>query len=101
MFQGITFQPSKGGLEGSVIDRLVGGRPEVEHDWRQTQCSWTALRHEDTDHLLARVHVQRCAECTVPAEASGHAGNIVAPGHDRKAQAPATRVPEVFEERRG
>src|SRR5436309_266375 len=61
----------------------------------------SALRHEDTDHVLARVHVQRGAERTVPAEASGHAGNIIPPGHDRKAQAPATRFPEVFEERRG
>src|SRR3989442_14321035 len=91
-------RPLPGTPGGSVIDRLVCGRPEVEHDRRQTPRSWTALRHEDTDHVLARVHVQRCAESTVPAEAPGHSGNIVAPGHDRKAEAPATRVPEVFEE---
>ena len=41
----------------SVVDRLIGGRPEVEHDGWQTQRSWTALRHENTDHLLVRVHV--------------------------------------------
>ncbi|HEU0204428.1 MAG TPA: ORF6N domain-containing protein [Burkholderiaceae bacterium] len=64
---------------GSVIDRLIGGRPEVEHDRRPTQRSWAALRHEDTDHVLVRVHVQRCAERSVPAVASRHAGHIERP----------------------
>jgi hypothetical protein len=50
---------------GSVIDRLVGGRPKVEHDGWQTQRSWAALRHENTDHVLARINVQRCAESKV------------------------------------
>ncbi len=40
-----------------------------------------------------------CAKRSVPPVPSGHGGHIVAPGHDRNAQAPAARIPGVFEER--
>ena len=47
--------------------------------WGMPQHVRPALGHEDTDQLFLRVHPPGRAEGAVPAEASGHAGEIVAP----------------------
>src|SRR5215212_791024 len=71
-----------------VVDRLIGRGPEIEKDTRRTGGIPDALAHQDTDQLLLGIHVPGRAVATVPAITSRGRRQIVAPGHDGRAESP-------------
>src|SRR5712692_3124486 len=81
-----------------VVDRLVGGGPEIAIDRRCDRRIPDALGHEDAGHVLPGVGVPRCPVTAVPAEGSGRARHIVAPRDDGHPEAPAAVVPEAGKE---
>src|SRR6266404_2316425 len=82
----------------SVVDRLVDRGPEIGDDVRTARRIPQALRHEDRDHVLLRIHVGGGAVAAVPAEPARDTRQIVAPGDDGQTEAPAAAVPEAGEE---
>src|SRR5690242_7231792 len=57
---------------GSIVDRLVGGGPEVAAHIRRTGGPPGALGHQDRHHILVRVRIPGGAHPAVPAEPAGH-----------------------------
>src|SRR5712692_10998672 len=81
-----------------VVYRLVGGGPEIAIDRGGDRRIPDALGHEDAGHVLPGVGVPGRAVTAVPAEGSDRARQIVAPGDDGHAEAPAAVVPETGKE---
>src|SRR5712692_11162961 len=81
-----------------VVYRLVGGGPEIAIDRGSDRRIPHALGHEDSRQVLPGVGVPRRAVAAVPAVGSDRARQIVAPGDDGHAEAPAAVVPEAGEE---
>ena len=71
-----------------VVDRLVGGRQEVEED-RRGRPPGSALVHEDGRHVLGRVVVPDDAVSAVPSVAPDRGAEVRAPGADRHPETPA------------
>src|SRR5216684_6675309 len=81
-----------------IVDSLVGGGPEIAIDRRSNRGIPHALGHEDAGHVLPGVGIPRRAIAAVPAVGSDRARQIVAPGDNGHAEAPAAVVPETGEE---
>src|SRR5215472_6929717 len=78
-------------VPGSVVDRLVGGREEIEED-RQVRPAGCPLDHEDCRHVLGWVVVPDDAVSPVPSVAPGGGSEVGAPGADRHPETPAEVV---------
>src|ERR1700677_5329994 len=75
----------------SVVDRLVGGREEVEK-YRRRRPPGSALVHENRRHVLGRVVVPDDAVSPVPSVAPDRRSEVRAPSADRHPETPAEVV---------
>src|SRR6267378_617007 len=81
-----------------VVDRLVGSGPEIAIYGGGHRRLPDALGHEDAGHVLPGVGVPGRAVAAVPAVGPDRPRQIVAPGDDGHAEAPAAVVPEAGKE---
>src|SRR5437899_839166 len=81
-----------------VVDRLVGGGPEIAIDRGGDRRIPDALGHEDSGDVLPGVGVPGRAVAAVPAVGPDRAREVVAPRDDGHAEAPAAVVPETGKE---
>src|SRR5258706_9659222 len=79
----------------SVIDRLIGRRPEIGRDRRRRGGFPGALGHQDPHHLLLGVRPPGRAEAAVPAVLAGHGRDAVAAGGPGHAATPPPTLAEA------
>src|SRR3954466_11898663 len=85
-------QRAAGRREASVVDRLVGERPEVAEDQRWVRGGEGGVGEQRDDHVLARRAVPRGAEATVPSEAANLFGDLRSSRDDRHPVSPTVTV---------
>src|SRR5215470_17084194 len=76
----------------SIVDRLIGKRPEVGHDGRHLRRFHHPLGEQDAGQIFLRVRVPGGAKTAFPAVAAGHIAQLVAPGEDGDTKTPAAVV---------
>src|SRR6266852_9950660 len=85
----------EGALRGrgdSVVDRLIGCRPEIATDIRRTGRGPGALGHQEADHVLPGIRAPGGAQAAVPSELSDGPGHVVAPGDHGQTEPPAVAI---------
>src|SRR5579859_4161516 len=74
---------------GSIVDRLIGGGPEVGHHLWSYRRVHQPLGQQDPGELFPGVGIPGRAVAALPAETAGVGVKVIAPGEDRNAKAPA------------
>src|SRR6266704_1217820 len=77
----------------SIVDRLIGGGPEVDEYSRSLRRFHEPLRHEDPDQVFFGIRIAGGAQAAIPAEPA-HRPKLVATGSDRNAEPPSPVVAE-------
>src|SRR5712692_12096888 len=80
------------GRGDSVVDRLIGCRPEIATDIRRTGRGPGALGHQEADHVLPGIRPPGGAQAAVPSELSDGPGHVVAPGDHGQTEPPAVAI---------